>query len=37
MESLKSDLNELDTANVALQSALAEGTERYKTTWLKLV
>lgn len=30
MESLKSDLNELDTANVALQSALAEGTERYK-------
>ena len=30
MESLKNDLNELDTANVALQSALAEGTERYK-------
>ena len=30
MESLKNDLNELETANVALQSALAEGTERYK-------
>ena len=32
MESLKNDLNELETANVALQTALAEGTEHYKNS-----